>query len=265
MTEAIVGLFAGLLIGSFLNVCIHRLPRDLSVIRPRSYCPACEKMIAARDNIPVVSYILLGGRCRHCAARIPLRYPAVELLTAALFAVTAGALGFSPATVKWCLFEALMVGLTFSDLEERILPDEFTLGGAAAGVVLAAWAPMDPGYAHLFLGPFLNGRWLSVAESLMGAVVGSGLLWLIGWLYQAVRHKEGLGLGDVKMLATTGAFMGLHGTLQTLVLGSLAGSLIGLAYIKLAKKDPSSYQLPLGTFLGATAIVIALLQGPLRP
>ena len=100
MTEAIVGLFAGLLIGSFLNVCIYRLPRDLSVIRPRSYCPSCEKPIAARDNIPVVSYILLGGRCRHCGARIPLRYPAVELLTAALFAVTAGAMGFSPATVN---------------------------------------------------------------------------------------------------------------------------------------------------------------------
>ena len=264
MTEAIVGLIAGLLIGSFLNVCIYRMPRDLSVIRPRSYCPACEKPIAARDNIPVVSYLLLGGRCRHCAARIPLRYPVVELLTGLLFAVTAGAMGFSLAALKWCLFEALMVGLTFSDLEERILPDEFTLGGAVAGIALAAWVPMDPGYAHLFLGPFLSGRWLSVAESAIGAIIGGGVLWLVGWLYMAVRHKEGLGLGDVKMLFTTGAFMGLHGSLQTLVLGSLAGSLIGLIYIKIARKDYSSYPLPLGTFLGAMAIVIALLQGPFR-
>ncbi|MCC7175726.1 MAG: prepilin peptidase [Bryobacterales bacterium] len=264
MTEAIAGLLAGLLIGSFLNVCIHRLPRDLSVVRPRSYCPACETPIAARDNIPILSYLLLGGRCRHCAARIPPRYPAVELLTAALFAVTAGALGFGLATLKWCLFEALMVGLLFSDLEERILPDEFTLGGAAAGLFLAAWVPVDPGYAHLLLGPFLNGRWLSVAESAAGAVAGGALLWLAGWLYQALRHKEGLGLGDVKMLATIGAFMGLHGALQALVLGSLAGSVLGLAYIKLTKKDYASYQLPLGAFLGAAAILIALLQGPFR-
>ncbi len=264
MTEALIGLLAGLLTGSFLNVCIYRMPRDLSVIRPRSFCPACENTIAARDNIPVVSYLLLGGRCRHCRARIPLRYPAVELLTAALFAVTLGALGISLAALKWCLFEALMVGLTFSDLEERILPDEFTLGGAAAGVALAAWVPMDPGYAHLFLAQLLTGRGLSVAESVLGAVIGSGTLWLVGWLYQAVRKKEGLGLGDVKMLATTGSFLGLHGSLQTLVLGSLAGSLVGLIYIKLARKDYSSYQLPLGTFLGATAIIIALLQGPWR-
>lgn len=264
MIEATIGLLVGLLIGSFLNVCIFRLPRDLSVVRPRSYCPECQKPIAARDNIPVLSYILLGGRCRHCAARLPIRYPIVEAVTAVLFAVTAASLGLSLATLKWCLFEALMVGLAFSDLEERILPDEFTLGGAAAGILLAVWVPMDQGYAHLFLAPSLSARWQSVAESAMGAVIGSGLLWLIGLLYQALRHKEGLGLGDVKMLATTGAFMGLHGTLQTLVLGSLAGSLIGLVYIKLTKKDWSSYQLPLGTFLGAAGIFIALLQGPLR-
>lgn len=264
MTEAIIGLVIGLLVGSFLNVCIYRMPRDLSVVRPRSYCPACERPIAARDNIPVVSYLLLGGRCRHCAARIPLRYPAVETLTALLFAFTVAVMGFSPAALKWCLFEALMVGLTFSDLEERILPDEFTLGGAAAGVALAAWVPMDPGYAHLFLAHLWTGRWLSVVESVLGAVISSGMLWLVGWLYQAVRRQEGLGLGDVKMLATTGAFLGLHGSLQTLVLGSLIGSLIGLIYIKATKKDYSSYQLPLGAFLGVTAIVIALLQGPWR-
>ncbi len=264
MIEAIVGLLVGLLIGSFLNVCIYRLPRDLSVVKPRSFCPSCEKPIAAYDNVPVVSYLLLRGRCRHCAARIPLRYPLVESITATLFAVTFWRLGFQPATLKWCLLEALMIGLLFSDLEERILPDEFTLGGAAAGVLLAAWIPVDPGYVNLFLGSALTGRWLSVAEAVIGAVAGSVLLWLVGFVYSAARHKEGLGLGDVKMMAVAGAFLGLHGALQMLIFGSLAGSVIGIVYIRLAKKDYSTYQLPLGTFLGAAAILIGLLQGPFR-
>ncbi len=263
MLEAFLALAAGLLIGSFLNVCIYRLPRDLSVVRPRSYCPACERRIAWYDNIPLASYLILGGRCRHCHARIPLRYPLVELLTGGLFFLTVERLGAGFPAAKWCLFEALMVGLIFSDLEERILPDELTLGGTAAGIVLAAVVPMDWGYAHMFLSPVLSGRWLSVAESVFGALMGSGLLWLIGKLYNAVRHKEGLGLGDIKMLAMAGAFLGLLGTLQTLVVASLVGSVIGLIYIRLTKKDYSTYELPLGSFLGATGIVIGLLQGPL--
>jgi leader peptidase (prepilin peptidase)/N-methyltransferase len=260
MMEALLALAAGLLIGSFLNVCIYRLPRDLSVVRPRSYCPACEKRIAWYDNIPLASYLILRGRCRHCRARIRLRYPLVELLTGALFWLIVWRLGTSLSALKWCLFEALMIGLVFSDLEERILPDEFTLGGAAAGIALAAVVPMDWGYAQIFLAPVLSGRWPSVAESVLGALVTSGMLWLIGKAYNAVRHKEGLGLGDVKMLAMAGAFLGLHGALQTLVIASLAGSVIGLVYIRLAKKDYSTYELPLGSFLGATAIVVGLWQ-----
>jgi leader peptidase (prepilin peptidase)/N-methyltransferase len=260
MLTALVALAAGLLIGSFLNVCVYRLPRDLSVVRPRSYCPACEHKIAWRDNIPLVSYLLLRGRCRHCGARIPVRYPLVELLTGALFGLTAWKLGAGLPALKWCLFDALMIGLTFSDLEERILPDEFTLGGAAAGIALSAVTPMDTGYAHLFLAAVLSARWLSVAESILGALLASGLLWLIGRLYQAVRRKEGLGLGDVKMLALAGAFLGLHGALQTLVIASLAGSILGLIYIRIARKDYSTYELPLGTFLGLTAILVGLWQ-----
>ncbi len=263
MIAALLALVAGLLIGSFLNVCIYRLPRDLSVVRPRSYCPACEKGIAWYDNIPLVSYCLLRGRCRHCGARIPLRYPLVELLTGALFCVTVWKLGVTLPALKWCLFEAVMLGLTFSDLEARILPDELTLGGAAAGIALSVVVPMDWGYTRLFLAPATSARWASVAESVLGALVGSGMVWLIGWIYSAVRHKEGLGLGDVKMLALTGAFLGLHGALQTLVLASVAGSVIGLIYIRLAKKDYHTYELPLGTFLGATAIVVGLLQATL--
>jgi leader peptidase (prepilin peptidase)/N-methyltransferase len=263
MLEAFLALAAGLLIGSFLNVCIHRLPRDLSVVRPRSYCPACGEGIAWYDNIPLASYFILGGRCRHCHAQIPLRYPLVEFLAGGLFFLTVLRLGAGLPAAKWCLFEALMLGLVFSDLEERILPDEFTLGGMAAGIALAAVVPMDYGYARLFLSPVLSGRWLSVGESVFGALISSGLLWVIGRLYNAVRHKEGLGLGDVKMVALAGSFLGFHGALETLVVASLAGSVIGLIYIRLAKKDYSTYELPLGSFLGATAIVIGLLQGPL--
>jgi leader peptidase (prepilin peptidase)/N-methyltransferase len=260
MPEIALALLVGLVVGSFLNVCIYRMPRDLSVVRPRSFCPACEKTIAWYDNIPVASYIILGGRCRHCHARISPRYPVVEAVTGVLFLLTVASLGFGLAAAKWCLFHALMVGLTFCDLEERILPDEFTLGGTLAGIVLAVFVPMQLGYAQLLLAAWIGAPWLSVAESVLGALAASGLLWLVGTLYKAVRHKEGLGLGDVKMLALAGSFMGFHGALQMLVAASLIGSIAGLIYIKVTKKDHATYELPLGTFLGATAILIALWQ-----
>jgi leader peptidase (prepilin peptidase) / N-methyltransferase len=263
MIAILLGVAAGLLIGSFLNVCIHRLPRDLSVVRPRSYCPACEHPIAAYDNIPLLSYLLLGGRCRHCSAKIPVRYPTVELLTATLFTVTLWRMGIGLPALKWCVFEAIMVGLLFCDLEERILPDEFTLGGAVLGLLLAMVVPLEWGYAHLFLASRMDEPWTSLVEAAAGAVVASGMLWMVGWAYSAVRRREGLGLGDVKMMAAVGAFLGLHGALYTLVLGSLAGSIGGLIYIRVTKKDFSTYELPMGTFLGAAAILIALLAGPL--
>ena len=260
MPEIALALLVGLVVGSFLNVCIYRMPRDLSVVRPRSFCPACEKTIAWYDNIPVASYIILGGRCRHCHARISPRYPVVEAVTGVLFLLTVASLGFGLAAAKWCLFHALMVGLAICDLEERILPDEFTLGGTLAGIVLAVFVPMQLGYAQLLLAAWISAPWLSVAESVLGALAASGLLWLVGTLYKAVRHKEGLGLGDVKMLALAGSFMGFHGALQMLVAASLVGSIAGLIYIKVTKKDHATYELPLGTFLGATAILIALWQ-----
>jgi leader peptidase (prepilin peptidase)/N-methyltransferase len=263
MLAAILALLAGLLIGSFINVCIYRMPRELSVVRPRSYCPACEKPIAWYDNIPLASYAILGGRCRQCGARISLRYPVVELLTGALFLVTVLVMGVNPLALKWCLFDALMVGLLFSDLEQRILPDEFTLGGAALGIVLAAWAPMDRGYAQLLLPMAWGQRWLSLGESVVGAALGGGLLWMVGALYSALRHREGLGLGDVKMIAMVGTFLGVQGALQTLILGSVLGSVVGLIYIWLARKDYSTYELPFGTFLGFTALVLGFLRGPL--
>jgi leader peptidase (prepilin peptidase)/N-methyltransferase len=261
MLESVVAIIAGLLIGSFLNVCIYRMPRDLSVVRPRSFCPACERPIAWYDNIPVLSYFILRGRCRHCQARIPVRYLIVEILTAVLFFVIAGVLGATAVAAKLCLLVALLVGLTFADLEERILPDEFTLGGTAVGLVLAWFIPVDDVIAHALLLAAriqLGPQWASVAESLAGAVLPAGCLWLGGFLFEKFRHKEGLGLGDVKMMAMVGAFLGLRATLLTLILGSIVGSVIGLIYIRATKKEAASYQLPFGTFLGFAGIFVAL-------
>ena len=257
MLETAVAFLAGLLIGSFLNVCIYRLPRDLSVVRPRSFCPACEQTIAWHDNIPVVSYFLLRRRCRHCHERISVRYPLVELATGVAFAVCIGTLGVSLAALKFCLYSAILITLVVSDLEERILPDEFTLGGLVLGLVLAAFVPLDAGMAQLFLPLSLGPRWLSVGEAVLGAGLSSGSIWLVGWLYQRVRHREGLGLGDVKMIAMVGAFLGLQWAFLTLILGSLLGAVIGLTYIFLAGKDASTYELPFGSFLGVAALVVA--------
>jgi leader peptidase (prepilin peptidase)/N-methyltransferase len=261
MLEALLAFLFGLLIGSFLNVCIYRLPRDLSVVRPRSHCPECEKQIAWYDNIPLLSYVRLKARCRHCGARIPWRYPVVELLTGLLFFLIVIALGPGLLAVKLCLFCALMVGMLFTDLEERILPDEFTLGGTVVGLALAWFVPVNDIVAHAVLFRYAkvwDPRWFSLAESVAGAAIPTGLLWLGGTLFEKFRGKEGLGLGDVKMMAMMGAFLGLRASLLILILGALSGSLIGYTYIKVTKQDPDSYQLPFGTFLAAAGIFVAL-------
>jgi len=256
---------AGLLIGSFLNVCIYRLPRDLSVVRPRSFCPGCERQIAWYDNIPVVSYLLLGRKCRHCGQRISMRYPVVELLTGLLFAAIVAALGPTAVAVKLCVLCALLVGLTFTDLDSLILPDELTLGGTVIGLIFAWFVPVDDMVVRLGLsvaGFRPGAHWASLGESLAGAILPAGSLALGGWLFEKIRHKEGLGLGDVKMMAMVGAFLGLRAALLTLVVGSIAGSVIGLIYIYATRKDPSSYELPFGAFLGFAGIVVALTGTP---
>jgi len=261
LLEACLALLFGLLIGSFLNVCVYRLPQDLSVVRPRSYCPACQHPIAWYDNIPLASYLVLGRRCRHCKATIPFRYPLVELMTGVLFFVCIWRMGPTLAGVKYCLISALLVGLSFADLEARILPDEFTLGGAVAGLVLAWFVPISDDIAQAILwlaGARWDPRWVSVGESAIGGLIPGLFLWFGGWLYFKFRHREGLGLGDVKLVAMVGTFLGLHGALLTLIGGSLVGSVIGYGYIRLTHKDASTYELPFGTFLGFAALVVAL-------
>jgi leader peptidase (prepilin peptidase) / N-methyltransferase len=266
MIFVLLAFLAGLLIGSFLNVCIFRLPRDLSVVTPaRSFCPECEKTIAWYDNIPVVSYFVLGARCRDCQARIPARYPLVEIATGAAFAVCVAYLGLTPPALKYCVYSAIMIALIASDLEERILPDEFTLGGTLVGLVFSLFVPLEYYFVSMFIPVSWGQRWQSLGESAFAAAVGSGSIWLVGWLYQKVRHREGLGFGDVKMIAMIGAFVGLRLSLMTLILASVAGSVLGLAYIKLAKKDASTYELPFGSFLGATALGLVLWNNVISP
>ncbi len=262
--EVFIAFLFGLLAGSFLNVCIYRWPRDLSVVRPRSACPSCKTTISWYDNIPVLSFILLGGRCRRCRARISFRYPVVELVTGASFAYFIAALGPGLQALKMCCFAGALIGLIFSDVEERILPDELTLGGAALGFVFAFFTPaQDTGVTTLLsmFGVNLSSRAGSVAESAAGMLIPAGFLFLGGWLYEKVRHREGLGFGDVKLVAMIGAFLGLRGALFTVFIGSVAGSVLGYGYIKLTGKDPSTYELPFGTFLGAAALLLAL-AGP---
>jgi leader peptidase (prepilin peptidase)/N-methyltransferase len=262
LIEAIFALLFGLIFGSFLNVCVHRWPRGRSVVKPRSHCVRCRKTIAWYDNIPVISYILLRGRCRHCGRHISIRYPLVEVMTGLLFFFFVWTQGVTAIAIKMCVFAAMIVGLMFSDLEKRLLPDEFTLGGTVIGLAFAFFVPVPDITAKMILliisGHDVTGRAHWIAESLLGALLPAIFLWGGGWIYEKIRHREGLGLGDVKLIAMVGAFLGLGNALATLIVGSIAGSILGFAYIKLTKQDSSTYALPFGTFLGAAALAVAV-------
>jgi leader peptidase (prepilin peptidase) / N-methyltransferase len=255
----------GLVIGSFLNVCILRIPADKSVVLPASSCPKCGKEIAPYDNIPVVSWILLGGKCRRCKGKISAMYPAIELLTGLLFLACYFTFGLTLETLKWSVFASLLVVLTITDLRERILPDAVNFFGLGAGLLFSMFTkPVDG--ASLWLA----NRWfefppptaaLSVADAVLGAAVGSGLLWAVAEGYFRLRGREGMGLGDVKMMAAVGAFLGLKRTLMTVLAGSLLGSVIGIAVISISRKG-RDYELPFGTFLGAGALLVLFFGTP---
>jgi leader peptidase (prepilin peptidase) / N-methyltransferase len=258
--EIALAVFAGLLIGSFLNVCIFRLPRDLSVVTPaRSFCPGCETTIAWYDNIPLLSFALLKGKSRCCNEYIPIRYPIVELVTGIAFGVAVGMFGVTLVGLKFCIFAAIMIDLIATDFEERILPDEFTLGGTVIGMVLAWFVMLEADIGSVvlyFSGLNVSDPVASLLESAFGAAIASGILWLIAWTYEKIRHREGMGLGDVKMMALIGAFLGLRASIFIFFLSALVGSVLGMLFIWLAKKEAGSYELPFGSFLGATALVV---------
>jgi leader peptidase (prepilin peptidase)/N-methyltransferase len=261
LIEPFLALLFGLLIGSFLNVCIHRLPRGRSIVKPRSHCVRCRKTIAWYDNIPVVSYFVLGGKCRYCGRAISPRYPAVELITGLLFFYFVATLGVTAAALKMCVLSSLLVALIFTDFEKLLLPDQLTLGGTLAGLAFAAFVPVPDITAQALLwlaGASVSGRLQWLTEAAVGAALPALFLYGGGWIFYKVRHKEGLGLGDVKLIAMVGSFLGLRGALFTLIIGSVSGTIIGYSYIKATGRNPDEYQLPFGTFLGAGALAVAM-------
>jgi len=281
----------GLVIGSFLNVCIARIPEDLSIVSPGSRCPKCGTAIKFYDNVPVFAWIWLKGKCRACGAPISVMYPLVELATGLLFVAAFLEYGITQATVKWLFFTCLLIVLTITDLRVRLLPDLVTWPGFAAGLVLSAFVPPSGGFGQALswrlLHQQLHPQVAGLVDAILGAAFGSFLLWGLAAGYKLVRKREGMGFGDVKMMAMVGAFVGLRGTFWTVLLGSLLGSVIGLSLVaalylagwqaKLAERASrrglgtvkglrwaiaSQYQLPLGTFLGIGALAIVYL-GPL--
>lgn len=260
MSDLLFAGVMGLIIGSFLNVCIYRLPRDLSVASPRrSFCPSCKEKISWYDNFPLFSFLILRGKCRKCQTPIPIRYPLVEALTAISFVVAMWQWGFSGETLRICIFSALLIALFFTDLETRILPDEMTKGGAYTGWILALLYPLPFDITVILLPESLPINIQSLLCSILGGVIPALGLWLIGELYLRIRKREGLGFGDVKMMLLLGAYLGLEKTVLTIIVGSVAGTVVGIVLLLWKGKEAARYELPFGSFLAAAALLIAYL------
>jgi leader peptidase (prepilin peptidase) / N-methyltransferase len=255
----------GLIIGSFLNVCILRIPGGKSIVLPASACPKCAAPIRPYDNIPVISYLILGGKCRACKTPISPMYPLVELLTGLLFLACYLVFGLTVETLKWAVFSAIMIVLIFTDFRERLLPDVVNYTGLALGLALSFFTKPTDGAAlwlanHIFDFP-PPAPVLSFADAILGAALGSSLLWIVSEAYFRLRGREGMGLGDVKMMLMAGAFLGAKRTLLTIFAGSLLGSVLGVAVI-LARRKEADYELPFGTFLGMAALLVVFFGTP---
>jgi leader peptidase (prepilin peptidase) / N-methyltransferase len=278
----------GLTFGSFLNVCIYRLPRGLSVVKPRSACPHCQQPIAFYDNIPVLSWFILGGRCRKCRAGISPRYWLIELLTGILFVACYWYFGWTLSLLKYGTLSFLLLGLIFTDAESKLLPDKLTLPGLALGLIFSLIIPVNdlasqflPGVVDLPVSGEISGRILSLLDSLLGAGVGAAFIYGAGALYLRWRGAEGMGFGDVKLMAMVGAFLGVKLTVLTIFAASLAGSIFGISTVLLvwmkrtqrfmkrladgsvarrrawhsAQLVYRNYQMPFGVFLGSMALL----------
>lgn len=254
-------LLLGLMVGSFLNVCIARIPLSESIVFPNSHCPHCGNPIKPYDNIPVISFVLLRGKCRSCQGKISWQYPVVEALTALTFWLTYRCLGLDLRTVILLIFFSAIWVLVFIDLNYRILPNAITLSGIAVGSVCSLVAPVRDGTAELVLSLFgwtLSSPMVSsFLDSFLGALLCGGFLWAVAELYLRIRKVEGLGFGDIKLMGMVGALLGVKLTLLTIMLGSMMGAVIGIIFIKLTGKD-SRYELPFGSFLGLATIISAL-------
>lgn len=263
----IAGVF-GAVIGSFLNVVIHRVPLEESVVFPNSRCPSCGAVIAFYDNIPVLSWVILGAKCRGCKSRISFRYPAVELLTAILFVAVALHDGLSVALPFDLVFLSALVALIFIDAEHMLLPNVITYPGIVFAVVARIAIPLLTGTTHFDDVPSLaDGAfaglpfWVtSLAGAAIGALIGGGSLWLMGWTWEKLRGVEAMGLGDVKMMFMVGAYLGWRLTILTIFIGVLTGSIIGIALMARQRDRSMQMLLPFGIFLGLGTI-FALLYG----
>ena len=227
----------GSIVGSFLNVCIYRIPAEKSIVSPPSSCPQCGHRIRWFQNIPIISYLFLGGKCASCKVKISLRYPAIEALTGLLFVLVLYFFGFSLVTLVYWLFVAMLVVITFIDLDHQIIPDVISLPGIAVGFVCSFLIP-----------------WLSWLDSLLGIIAGGGVLLSIAWLYALLAKRDGMGGGDIKLLGMLGAFLGWKAVFPIIFISSLVGSVVGIPLMLLQKKD-SKFAIPFGPFLALAAMV----------
>jgi leader peptidase (prepilin peptidase)/N-methyltransferase len=286
----------GLAFGSFLNVCIYRLPLGKSVVAPRSACPHCGHQIPLYDNLPVLSWLVLLGKCRNCREPISVRYLVVEVLTGVLFLSCYAHFGLNLAMLKSVVLGYLLLGLIFTDAETKLLPDALTLPGLALGIVFSLLVPVNdlatqimPGLVRLPLSSDVSWRLWSVLDSLVGAVVGASFLYGAAAIYLRARGVEGMGFGDVKLMAMIGAFLGTKLTVLTIFAASLAGSLFGVSTVlavwikrtrRILARGTSSlearrrawqsarlalrfYEMPFGVFLGGMALLSFLFGNQL--
>lgn len=235
--------FLGTIIGSFLNVCIYRIPEGESIIYPASRCPACRTSIRWHQNIPVLSYIFLGGKCFCCKEPISFRYPLIEILTGLVFVLVFYRFGFQVPTLVYWIFASSLIVITFIDLDHQIIPDLISLPGIAVGFLCSFAIP-----------------WISWLDSLLGILLGGGSLFLVALVYELLTKKEGMGGGDVKLLAMLGAFLGWKAVLPVIFLSSLLGSMVGVP-LMLIKKEDGKLAIPFGPFLAVGAFIY-LLWGP---
>lgn len=230
----------GLAIGSFLNVLIYRIPRNISIITPSSFCPFCKKKIKPYDNIPLFSYVFLKGKCRNCKSTIPFHYPFVELATSAFFLLLYRKTGLTLEFLTLSILFSLLIVISFIDMEFSLIPDSLSIGGIFLGLILSLFRDS-----------------ISLKGALSGALFGGGILFLIAFLYESLAKREGMGGGDIKLLAMIGSFTGIKGALFSLISGSFFGTIFGIGMILKKRKD-LKYAIPFGPFLslGATLYIL---------
>ncbi len=258
----------GAIVGSFLNVVIHRVPNEESIVFPNSACPKCKTPIKAYDNIPVLSWLILGGKCRSCKEKISPRYPAVEFLTAVLYVLVYWQIGFNPYLAVSLIFVTAIVALIFIDAEHMILPNVITYPLLVFALLVRLLFPLllsaefftDLNYAPLTLLENYPVWLVSLIGAVLGGLVGGGFLWLVGAIWKLLRGVDAMGLGDVKMMFAVGALLGWRLTLLSIFLGAFSGAIIGIFVIYRQKEKDLQTQIPFGIFLGIGSI-LSLLFG----